>query len=129
MAEGSSGTQKLWAKAAGLMAAQTAFIALDKGNMDTMAATSNSLVNEATEAGMARTAATVTNVTTTVANDTVQWQAVFTMGAIVALSGAGVLSASSGGDLWAWHRWAGVVTTNVGDTLTQTFKCKQTAGV
>ncbi len=126
MAEGSSGTQKLWVKGASLLAGQGAWVALDKGNMDAFSATTNALATEATETGVARKAATVTNVTTAVTNDTTQWQAVFNVGATVSITGAGVLSASAAGDLWAWHRWPAVVNAISGDTITQTFKCQMT---
>ena len=125
MAEGSSGTNKLLAKSAGLLAAQSAWIGLDKGNMDAFSPTTNALASEATESGVVRKAATVTSTTTTITNDTTTFNAVFTVGAAVALTGAGVMSAATAGDMWAWHRWPGVVNASAGDTITQTFNCKQ----
>ena len=127
MAEGSSNTNKLLAKTAQLLATQSAWIALDKGNMDSFGAATNALATEATEAGVARTAATVSNVTTTVTNDTNRFTVTFSVGAAVAITGSGVLSASIAGDLWAWHRWPGVVNATVGDTLIVTFDNKQVA--
>jgi len=46
MAEGSSGTQKLWARAATALSALSAWIGLDKGNMDAFSATTNALATE-----------------------------------------------------------------------------------
>lgn len=129
MAEGFSGTVKLMAKAAGLLAGQNAWIGFDKGSMDSFTVNTNALTLEATETGVARAAATVTNITTTVAQDTTRWTTTFTVGASVTLMGAGLLSANAAGDLRAWHRWAGAVNTQSGDTITQTFSNAQVTAV
>jgi hypothetical protein len=89
-------------------------------------ATTNALTTESTASGVARTAATVTNPTTTVTGDTNQAYKSFSVGATVSLYGCGLFSASSSGDMWQWHRWAAVVNFQSGDTLQETMQlqCK-----
>lgn len=128
MAEGSSPTNKLYAKIAGLLAGQNAWIALDKGDMSAFSATTNAPASEATESGVARAAATVSNVTTTVTNDTCRWYKSFSVGATVTLKGALVMSADSNGDCWAWHRWAGDANVQSGDTINETIDCQSKIG-
>jgi hypothetical protein len=128
MAEGSSPTNKIYAKFANLLAAVNAWIALDKGDMAAFDASTNALASEATESGVARAAATVTQETTTVTGDSVQWYKSFAVNATVALTGAGVFSASGSGDMWAWHRWPATVNAIAGDTINETIKDKQEIG-
>lgn len=128
MAEASSPTNKLYAKIGALLAGVGAWIALDKGDMSAFDATTNALASEATESGVARAAATVTNETTTIAGDSCQWYKSFAVGATVGLTGAGVMSASGSGDMWAWHRWPATVNAISGDTINETIKDKAEIG-
>ena len=129
MAEASSPTNKLYGKIGTLLAAVGAWIALDKGDMAAFDATTTALASEATESGVARAAATVSNETITVAGDTCKWTKSFSVGATVALTGAGVMSASGSGDMWAWHRWPATVNAISGDTVVETIQDKSEIGV
>ena len=121
MAERSLSTWKGWAKAAGLLAGASGWTALDKAAMGAYTAATNALTTEATESGVARAASTVSNVTTTQTNDTTRFYKSFAVGATVALTGAGIFSAATAGDMWAFHEWPATVNAVSGDTINETI--------
>ncbi len=128
MAEGTSPTNKLYTKVGGLLAALSLWIALDKGDMAALDETTNAPVSEATESGVARAAATVTNPQTTVIGDTLQAYKSFAVNATVALTGAHVMSAAAVGDDYQWHRWAATANVIAGDTVNETLKIQSKLG-
>src|SRR3990167_6726466 len=129
MAERSLSTWKGWAKAAGLLAGQSGWLALDKAAMGGYTAATNALTTEASESGVARASATVSNVTTTQTNDTTRFYKSFSVLATVSITGAGVFSASTAGDMWAFHEWAASVPVVSGDTINETIDLQFEVGV
>lgn len=88
----------------------------------TSAATDTALFTEATEA---RVTATMSNVTTTVTNDTAQYVATMTCaGAGKTITNMGLLDASTAGNLFFHADFTGVAL-NVGDSIQGTFKVQQ----
>ena len=95
-------------------------LATNKGRI----ASSTTLDAETVASGLARAAATMSTVTTTVTDDTIQAYKVFTAGATVLVKEAGVFNASSGGDMLMVGALAPEASMVSGDTLTITMKCK-----
>jgi len=87
-------------------------------------ASATTLDAETVASGLARAAATMSTVTTTVTDDTIQAYKVFTAGATVLVKEAGVFNASSGGDMLMVGALAPEASMVSGDTLTITMKCK-----
>lgn len=87
-------------------------------------ASATTLDAETVASGLARAAATMSTVTTTVSHDTIQAYHVFTAGATVLVKEAGVFNASSGGDMLMVGALAPEASMVSGDTLTITMKCK-----
>ena len=129
MSEGSGPTNKLYAKSGALLVAVPQWIALDTGDMTNMGASNNALVSETSGSGIARTQATVSANTVTVTGDACQAYVSFAANASVSVTGAGLFSASSTGDMWTWHRWAATVGAQAGDTLNETIKNQYELGV
>lgn len=101
-----SPTNKLYAKLANLLAAVSLWIGLDTGSMAAYDATTNAATTECADTGLARASATVSQVTTTVTNDTCRVTKTFTKGssspATSTINGHIVMSASSSGDMYSW---------------------------
>lgn len=82
------------------------------------------LDTETSASGLARAAATMSTVTTTVTDDTIQAYKVFTAGATATVAEAGVFNASSSGDMLMVGDLSPVAAMVSGDTLTITLKCQ-----
>ena len=87
-------------------------------------ASDTALDTETAASGLARAAATMSTVTTTVTDDTIQAYKVFTAGASATIREAGVFNASSGGDMLMVGALSPAADMVSGDTLTLTMKCK-----
>lgn len=96
------------------------FLALGTGTT-AAAATDTTLVTESSASGLARAAATVTRVTTTVANDTLQLVKTFTAGASAAITEAGIFNDATTGTLLGRQVFSAVNVAS-GDTLAITYK-------
>ena len=107
---------------AGETAAAWTHIALGTGTGQN--ASDTTLDTETAASGLARVGATMSTVTTTVTDDTIQAYKVFTAGATVLVKEAGVFNASSGGDMLMVGALAPEASMVSGDTLTITMKCK-----
>ena len=79
------------------------------------------LQTETSASGLARAAATVSRVTTTVTNDTLQLLKAFTSGASVAVTECGMFNAASSGTILGRQVFAAVNVVS-GDILTITYK-------
>jgi len=86
----------------------------------TSAATDTTLFTEQTESG-GRAAATVSQVTTTTTNDTVQFVGTLTAGGSRAITNAGVFDAATSGNLLMKGDFA-TVNLNTGDSIAFTMK-------
>lgn len=107
MAQVQSTTNNLYVACARAIAGEETFnkfshIGLDKANMGSYSESTNALTTIATESGLGITAATVTIVTTTVTNDTVQAYKAFTAGASATVTGFGLFPASSNENMLFW---------------------------
>jgi len=129
MADTGSPTNKLYGKCGALLAAVSQWLALDIGSEAGFTAATNALASECAGSGLTRAAATVTNPTTTVAGDTNQAYKSFSAGATATLTGAGIFSASSAGDMWAYHTYAVPPAVQNGDTLNETLSVQFEIGV
>ena len=87
-------------------------------------ASDTALDTETSASGLARAAATMSTVTTTVTDDTIQAYKVFTAGATATITEAGVFNASSSGDMLMVGDLSPSAAMVSGDTLTLTMKCK-----
>ena len=108
---------------AGLGGTAPDFLAIGSG-AGTAAVTDTTLFTEMTTGtwtGYARVNATPTRSTTTVTNDTIQWQGTFTAPAAEAVTNAGTFDASSAGNLCVKGDFA-TVNLASGDSLTLTVK-------
>ena len=128
MAQVDSPTNKGYAKAAGLMAALSLWIALDEGDMGSNDATTNAAIDECVVSGLARAAATVTNITTTVANDTMQATKTFTSGGDATLTGFLEMSAAADGDCYQWCAFNASQVLESGDQIVCTAKTQYLLG-
>ena len=97
---------------------KTAFTYLAVGTGTTaVSAGDTTLETEITDSGLARASATVSQVTTTQANDTLRLSNAFSVSGTKAVTEAGALNASSGGTLFG-HQVFSAVNVVSGDTLT-----------
>jgi hypothetical protein len=137
MAEGSSPTTKLYVALAGLGTSSTAaydrvkWIGFDTSDMSSYNDSTNALAGETSTGGMARgtTTIAITLATTTVAADTMQFYVSTSPTSAVSITGAGGFSASTGGNLLCWHRWAATVNAASTDTIQETIKIQEEIGV
>lgn len=86
--------------------------------------TATALASESTTSGTGRSAATVTQITTTVTNDTTQLVKLFTLTGTFAITEEGIFdNASSGGSMLAYQSFSAINVVS-GDTLqiTHTYK-------
>lgn len=127
MAESYSPTNKHYAKLATLMQINL-WIALDGSSMAALTAASNALAGESAESGWARAAATVSQQTTTVADDTMRALKAFTGASSDTIYGAGLFSAATDGDMYAYHVWADAMPLISGDVVTETFNTQYKLG-
>jgi len=131
MAEASMATNKLFTKSADLLRVAftpTCYIGLDTANMDGYTASNHPAVLTNAAGLTPKVVDTPTLITTTVTNDTLKLTTTFTAGASAAINGSVLISAVASYDVFAWHRWAGVVNIAANDTLTQTFNVQYKAG-
>jgi len=96
------------------------YLALGTGTT-AASATDTTLETETSASGLARAAATVSRVTTTVANDTLQLLKAFTAGASVAITECGMFNDASVGTMLGRQVFAAVNVVS-GDILTITYK-------
>ena len=96
------------------------YLALGTGTT-AAAATDTALGTETSASGLARAAATVSRVTTTVSNDTLQLLHAFTAGASAAITECGILNAATDGTLLGRQVFAAVNVVS-SDVLTVTYK-------
>lgn len=109
---------------AGNTGAITAFGYLAVGTSSTaVAATDTTLTAEIVDTGLARVAATVSRVTTTVTNDTLQLTTTWTASGSKTVQEAGVLNAASTGTLLG-HALTGSLSLTNGDILQGTYQVK-----
>lgn len=99
----------------------TFWIAVGTGST-AFAKAQTTLVAESSASGLARAAATVTQQTTTAANDTLQYVKSFTAGASVAVTEVGVFDAASTGNMYGRTVLSSTRNVVSGDTLTITYK-------
>ena len=85
------------------------------------AATDTALESEIVDSGLERAAATVTRVTTTTANDTLQLVKSWTVSGTKAVTEAGILNDASAGTLLG-HQVFSAINVVSGDTLALTYK-------
>ena len=103
----------------------TAFTYLAVGTTTTAAAaTDTALLAETTTAGLARAAATVSNVTTTVTNDTLQLAKTWSVSGSVTIGEVGILNAAASGILLARYILSPTRSVASGDGFTLTYKIK-----
>jgi len=96
------------------------YLALGTGT-DAAAATDTTLKTETSDSGLARAAATVSRVTTSVSNDTLQLSKAFTSAASAAVTECGIFNASSDGTLLGRQVFSAINVIS-GDVLTITYK-------
>ena len=136
MAEGSSPTNRLYASLALALQAGAGFdrplwMGFDSSDMLAYTAATNALTAEMSTGGLARGTTTVvlTLATTTVAADSCKCYASTSPTTAAAIYGAGMFSASTVGNLLAWHRWAAVVNATSTDTIQETITIQEEVGV
>jgi hypothetical protein len=136
MAEGSSPTNKLYVSLALALQAGAGFdrplwMAFDSTDMLAYSAATNALTGELSTGGIARGTTTVTLslATTAIAADTCTAYLSCTPTGSAPIYGAGLFSASTAGNLLAWHRWAGLVTVASTDTIQETINIQEEIGV
>lgn len=106
----------------GNVSSPTAFTYLAVGTGATAAAaTDTTLQTEITDSGLARAAATMSRVTTSVANDTVQLVKSWTVSGTKAITECGILNAASVGTLLSRQVFSAVNVVS-GDTFQVTYK-------
>ncbi|MCL4405227.1 hypothetical protein M1295_01465 [Patescibacteria group bacterium] len=103
--------------------AAVTYIALGTGTT-AAAVTDTALQTEIATGGLARASATVSLITTSVANDTAQLFHTFSATASFALTESGILNAAASGTLFA-HQVFSVVNVNNGDNLQITWKIQE----
>lgn len=109
---------------AGAVDAQTAFTYLAVGTDSTAeSAAHTALIAEITNTGLARAAATVSRVTTTQTNDTLQLYKVWTATGTKVIEEIGVFNAASAG-VMAGRKLTTTKTVNNTETLTATYQIK-----
>jgi hypothetical protein len=99
------------------------YLALGSGT-GAESATDTELGTEIATNGGARVSATVSRVTTTVTNDTAQWNKLFTFTGTLAINECGVLDAATTGILLMRHKFASTKNVENTDTLDLTMKCQ-----
>jgi len=100
----------------------SAFTYLAVGTSSTAVAVGDTtLTAEVTDSGLERASATVSRVTTTVTNDTIQLAKTWTATAAKTIEECGALNASSSGVLLG-HKLTGSVALTITDTLTITYQ-------
>jgi len=136
MAEGSSPTNKIYTALATALQAGTGFdrplwMAFDSTDMLAYTAATNALTGELSTGGIARgtTTVTLTLTTTSVPADTCQIYLSCSPTGAAPIYGAGVFSASTAGNLLAWHRWAALVNAASTDTIQETISIQEEIGV
>jgi FtsP/CotA-like multicopper oxidase with cupredoxin domain len=97
------------------------WIALGTGTT-AFAKTQTTLITESAASGLARAAATVTQQTTTAANDTLQGTKTFTSAATATISEVGLFDAASVGNMYSRTVLSPTKSVTTGDTLTVTIK-------
>lgn len=106
----------------GNVSTPTAFTYLAVGTSNTAeAATQTALVGEITDSGLQRTAATVTRVTTTTTNDTVQYVVTFNVTGTKTVEEIGIFNAAVAGTMLG-RKVTGSKVLNNGDVLSATYK-------
>lgn len=109
---------------AGNTGSQTAFTYLALGTSNTaVAASQTALVAEITDTGLQRASATVSRVTTTQTNDTLQLQKVFTATGSKTVEEVGYFNAASTG-VMGGRALTGTKSVVNGETLTATYQIK-----
>ncbi len=103
--------------------AAVTYIALGTGTT-AAAVTDTALQTEISTGGLARAAATVSLITTSVTNDTAQLLHTFSVTASFAITESGILNATASGTLFA-HQVFSVVNVNNGDNLQVTWKVQE----
>ncbi len=103
--------------------AAVTYIALGTGTT-AAAVTDTVLQTEITTGGLARSAATVSLVTTTVTNDTAQLLNTFTATASFAVTESGIFNAATGGTLFAHQVFSAINLVN-GDNIQTTWKIQE----
>lgn len=104
------------------LSSTNAFNRMAVGTSNTAAAaTDTALVAEITDTGLERASVTPTVTTTTVTNDTIQWQHTYTATGTKTIQEFGILNAASGGDLLC-RRVVGPYALNNGDSIQFTYK-------
>ena len=121
MAQTQKPTQKYYVKMAALIEAVNHWIGLDTGSMAAFDETTNALASECGVSGLARAAATMSLQLTNIANDTSRASKVFTAGGAATITGFGVFSAVSSGDMWGWCSFAASQALQTSDQLTCTM--------
>lgn len=103
---------------------QTAFTYVANGTSSTAAAASQTalVAENANTYGFGRAAATVSRVTTTQTNDTVQFYKLWTATGTVSVREVGVFNASSGGTMLARSVLSATKTISSGETFALTYK-------
>jgi len=113
------------AAAAGLIAntgAVTAFTYFALGTSSTAAAvTDTTLGAEITDTGLARTAATISRITTSVTNDTLQFTYTWTATGVKTIQEVGIFNASSSGTMLTHKILSASITTANTDQVTVTY--------
>lgn len=105
-------------------ASATPFTYLELGTSSTAVAASQTALQAAiTDTGLARAAATVSRVTTTQTNDTLQLYYLWTASGTKAIEEIGIFNAASSGTMLA-RALTGTTTANNGDQVAFTYKVK-----
>jgi hypothetical protein len=100
----------------------TYWIALGTGTTAFAKTQTNFTATESAASGLARAAATVTQQTTTAANDTLQAVKTFTSGATATISEVGLFDAASSGTMYSRTVLSPTKSVTTGDTLSVTIK-------
>ncbi len=136
MAERGQATNALYVASALAMQAGAGFgrplwIGFDSTSMAAYTAATNALTGEMSTGGLARGTTTVvlTNSTQTVANDACKCYVSTTPTSAVTIYGAGAFSASTAGNLLAFHEWAALVNAASTDTIQESIILQYENGV
>lgn len=108
----------------GIGGASDAWTHIALGTGTEQGAGDTTLKAESAVSGLARAAATVTAVTTTVTGDTIQLVKTFTAGGSAVITEAGAFNAASVGDMLMVGDFGTVASMVDGDTLAVTLKCQ-----
>ena len=135
MAERSSPTNKLYVSLALALEAGAGFdrplyMAFDTADMSAYTAATNALTGESSTGGIGRatTSVTLSLATTTIAADTCQVYLSASPTGAAALTGCGVFSANTNGNLLAFHQWPATVNATSTDTIQETLKIQEEIG-